>query len=230
MTSVNSEVKSRFCIFALEQIRSSIVLCVIVILFCNRAFSFTIDFEDYPMDTVITDQYASLGVIFKGPFSDIFVPSVQGFYSPTLGYEFPSHSGNNVLATSGWRDNEGVYHWERIIFLIPVSYISFFYTNGGWVSFEAFAYDEVGNVVDSYTIYADFEKGIYAKNTYGYDLVEFTTLGIKYIELRQCGLGGMTIDDLSFTPVPEPSTIFLVDCGLVSLAGLRRKLEKVIKL
>jgi len=124
-----------------------------------KANAITIDFEDYPTDTIIYDQYSALGVLFTGEFSDIFTPSIQNPPDPVLGYEFPTHSGQNALAAS---------NWERITFLTTVSDVSFYYTNGNPDGFEVFAYDLSDNLLDSLTYYWDLSDTshiIYANNT-----------------------------------------------------------------
>jgi hypothetical protein len=195
-----------------------------------------IDFEDFSKDTVITDQYAHLGVTFKGEHSDIFVASEQGSCDPTWGCEFPPHSGINSLVASDW---------EQIIFSVPVSYVSFYYTNGHPAGFEAFAYDDEENLLESITYYwdlSDLSHIIYANNNYGYTntqkpllpnmLAEFTALNIKYIDLQPNLHGdGLVIDDLSFTPVstpvPEPSTLLLLGSGVVLVVGIIKRLIKI---
>ena len=204
----------------------TIWLVVVAWVYCfdlPKANSITIDFDDYPTDTIIYDQYSALGVLFTGQFSDIFTPSTQGAYDPVLGYEFPSHSGLNGLVAS---------RWERITFLTPVSNVSFYYTNGNPDGFEVFEYDLSGNLLDSLTYYWDLSDTshiIYANNNWEYTnpqkpllpnmQVQFNVSGISYVDIQPNIMGGgLAIDDLSF--IPEPATLLLLGLGVLMV---RRK-------
>jgi len=56
-----------------------------------------IDFEDYPTDTIIYDQYSALGLLFTGQHIDIFTPSIQGAPSPGGLMSFQHIQGKTLL-------------------------------------------------------------------------------------------------------------------------------------
>jgi hypothetical protein len=182
-----------------------LMLLVLVLSLSTLAFagSETIDFEQYAQFTQITNQYSAMGVTFDSALQ-LVAPNYDYF-------DFPAHSGNGVITDD------------------PSSTITMTFAAGfagsaitGWFNapagMTATAYDSLGHVLATFT--GTTTPGI---------TQEFSLSGLGYIAKITFDDGGggdtLTLDDLSWTPIPEPSSVLVMGSGLLTFGTLlRRKL------
>uniref|UniRef100_C6E906 Ice-binding protein C-terminal domain-containing protein n=1 Tax=Geobacter sp. (strain M21) TaxID=443144 RepID=C6E906_GEOSM len=189
-------------------------LFVAISLITNNASATTISFDDLSAPATfsgtypLTDQYASLGVIFSGP--------VNGYGGAVLSqagnFGVTPHSGSNFLAFN--REGYAVDP-ETLTFTSLVNSVSIYAAGGqAYDNFIMRAFDSSRNLLATDTVF-----------TWGWDLLSVSATGIKYVDLIQQGDNAFVYDDLSFSAaaVPEPSTFLLFGIGLLGAGLLRRK-------
>jgi hypothetical protein len=183
-----------------------LVLLFVVVSFSSLAFagSETINFEQYAEYTQITNQYSNLGVTFTNALQ-LVAPGYDYF-------DFPPHSGNGLITDD------------------PGSTISMFFAPGsaglnvtGWFNAPAgmtvTAYNSLNQVIATFngtTIPGTDQMFSLNANTY-----------ISYITFTDLGGGDdITLDDLTWSEIPEPSTPMMMTSGLLAFGLLwRRKLS-----
>jgi hypothetical protein len=170
-----------------------------------------IDFDSYPDNTLLNSQYSGLGVTFSATTSAIIADIIAA------GPGYATSSPRNI-AFADW--NGQVQGTLRVDFAFPASGVSFFAIDVGYSSRDAIAYDSLGNVLQTITIYnPSTSSGIG-----NIDSVVFTVSNISYFTFGQgaiYGVGdGSGIDDLSFT-IPAPGVGAIGVIG--GLARMRRR-------
>jgi len=191
------------------------LLPLLVLTFSAFAFagSVTIDFEEYPEFTQITNQYsASDGVNFTNALQ-LVAPDYDYF-------DYPPHSGSGVITND------------------PNSPLMMTFTPGqapyslsGWFSspsgITAMAYDSHGNLLATFT-----GATLAANGTNPGTNAPFLLKGTGYISYvtfdDAIGPDGLTLDDLKWDPIPEPGTPMVMSTGLLAGFGIflwRRKLS-----
>jgi hypothetical protein len=199
-----------------------ISLAVTAIANSTRATLITFDDQGFANLQACTTQYAPQGVVFAGVADDGSAVSVDVSDSTTFGdvnpYSTPFSLSNFYNNNSGLRA-----HILRIIFLGPVSNVSFEYNPaGGEGSSTLFdVYNASSSLIDSFSDSSATGAGVWY-------LESVNMTGISEVDIVNPSSGwGHYIDNLSFTPSSVPdgsSTVMLLGLALSSLALIRRKL------
>jgi hypothetical protein len=179
----------------------TLFLSAVLLSFSSMAFAetFTIDFEQYPEFTQITNQYSGDFVTFTNALQ-LVAPDYDYF-------DFPPTSGSGVI-TNDPNDPIQVNFWAP------------FQTATGWYAdpdgVTVTAYDGVGDVLDTFdgapVIGSDLE------------FIVSSSSPIAYITISDDdgSPDSLTVDDLSVT-TPEPGSLFLFGSGAVGLLGFMRR-------
>jgi len=187
----------------------------------GRADAVTIDFDTFPNSslvpdgTVITTQYASLGVTFSspapagGPIAGAFPGGTSSAPNVLVGLDPATQAGllPIVLDIAGLLPNS-----------LNVTLVS---VGNATVTATAFASDLV-TVLDTVSVTHGPGAGV---GLGAIDPITLTGTGIASVrfEITQTGpvLDGFGIDDVVFSPqaVPEPSTSILFGTGLLGVLG-----------
>ena len=180
----------------------------------NRA---TISFDDYPASTVANTLYQNLGITFTRDDSGV-VP----IYDVTPSGR-QTVSGDNILATTIFPligATQGFATHLIVNSLQPLTEAGAFFGNDAFISDFGFARMSIfglaneflGSVDVPVNNNADIDQFIGIRSAapfYHVRFENFTPLGTV------SGGRAVAIDDLTFTPIPEPSTYALFGTGLV---------------
>lgn len=168
-----------------------------------------ITFNEFPIGTVISDQYAGLGVLFH-----------PGDVTGTLPKIAPNGANPTQPDLSPQGEGTPPQFWQYagdfwIQFTTPAIEVQF--DSGYW--------DEIGtgiiNVYDpAFTFLASLSN-----TTYGMNVTDLSGMGpIGYVYFNSIGDGaGSDIDNLGFTPIPAPGAIVLGGIGVGLIGWLRRR-------
>ncbi len=177
-----------------------------------------ITFDDLGPGVSVTGQYAAQGVVFSTRTG----AAVYNAATSTYGSIYGMSGGSLMNSRNGGSDRQQFLVMD---FTGPVSGLSFLYTNYGssFTSNNFKAYDGVGTLLQTLT------PG--ASSAYGAELISFSALGIRKLELQQPRSGwAFGVDNVGFTvdpvtsAVPEATTwaMMIAGFGLVG-ASLRRR-------
>ena len=180
-----------------------IMICAILIGvagFASAAPTYLITFDEFPLDTVISNQYAPLGVVFTAATYNLPVISMNGAMpdAPVLRPD----GGPSMFQGDFW------IH---------------FTTTAVQVQFDSGFWDGIGtgviNVYDPYMLplasLSNTVTGVNVTNISG---------RIGYIYFNSVADGaGADIDNLKFTQIPAPGAILLGGIGASLVGWLRRR-------
>ena len=169
----------------------------------------------FDQTTPLTELYAPLGVHFMGP-----APGEGGaiLNAAAGGWRVPALSGDNILG------------FNNVTYGLQPETITF---DTLMTSVSVFAADADNYVSSTFTLQA-FSAGAQllgsdsvnvAGPSSGYAELSVSSLsGISQVVLSESGGDAFELDNLSASPVPEPSTLILVGLGgLGSLVAFRRR-------
>ena len=166
----------------------------------SPAFAVLLTFSEFPVGTVITTQYEPDGVVFSGlTGADPIIADDGAMPTEPVLSPNPPYAGDFQWTFPGG-GAEGV------------SFISGFWDSVGTAVVEV--YDTAGNLLDTLTNAA---TGVYT-----FDLSGYGTIGRVTFNSSADGAGG-DIDNLQFTPVPEPASLMLLAGGLLAFGLIRRR-------
>jgi hypothetical protein len=172
-----------------------------------------IDFEGLEDFTAITDQYSSSGIYFSG--ATVLTAGVN-----LNEFEFPPSSGSNVVF-----DEIGPI---SIIFATPVSSIGAYFTYLMPVAMDA--YDSSNGLIGS--VSSSFFSNLALSGDPGSSPNEFLQItyagGISSVTITgDPDFGGsFTMDDVTFSQVPEPGTLSLFMVGILTVIVTHRRLSR----
>jgi len=163
--------------------------------------------------THLSEQYAPLGVHFHGPGGN----DGGAILNQCGNFGVPAASGVNFLAFNRdvlWPNGGVPKDPETILFDYLMTDVSI-YAAGGFNpgTFTMRAYNSANTLVDSDTI---------TTTNWGPLSVSWAA-GIKYVILQEIGGDNAFVyDNLSFTPIPEPTTLLLLSLGAAVLLKRRK--------
>ena len=192
-----------------------LMICAIIIGvagLASAAPTTLIAFDEFPLDTVISNQYAGLGVLFlPGDVTGTLPIISMNFAMP----EPPILSPQGDLTPPQFWQFAGDF-WVQ--FTTPAAEVQF--DSGHW--------DEVGTgVIDVYNPGGSLIASL-TNTTTGVNVTNLTGIGpIGKIYFNSIADGaGADFDNLGFSPIPAPGAILLggIGAGLVSWLRRRRTL------
>lgn len=185
------------------------LLAIAAVSVSTAASAALVSFDDLPVGSVITNQYAGLGVVFSGWENDAQVSlTTSNVYSPTYGNYLGNSADGTSFPSQRWDE-------VRLDFAALASNVSFKLYSHGDLAITFNAYDASDNLLETIVLSSE-----------PWGNVVFGSSGIARISAFQPNDGWYwAMDEVSFdsSSVPEPASLALLGLGVIGLAFSRRK-------
>jgi len=204
-----------------KAIRTALIIGAALLLAPVAALSATITFNDLSVTTVVTNQYASSGVLFSITGGQEYVANV-GTLDPF---------GNAIGSFPGYLGSQFLGVWTVPLYGTAASLTATFVdpTNSSIPGIVS------GSTISVYV--ADTEQGVKLESfdlnnvlletknlTSGYATITFTTGLVHSIRFTDTAGDGHIIDNFTYGPIiPEPSTFALIGGSLLILGLVMRR-------
>jgi len=185
----------------MKKLITTCLVATLILAFSNTANA-VINFSEFPLGTVISNQYAPQGVIF----------SAATYNLPVIDNDF-AMPGTPILRPDGGPTTYQGDFWMQ--FTTPVLDVDF--DSGYWDTIGA---GVIGVYDPSAVLLAS-----YSNTLIGVEHISISGLGQIgniYFNSVNDGNGG-DIDNLDFTPIPAPGAILLGSLGVGLVSWLRRR-------
>jgi hypothetical protein len=176
----------------------------------------------------VIDQYAALGVTFNNP-----TPAGQDVADTLLTPLIPDTSSPNVLFVyQGGTQQTTPFDPFQILFSVPVTSVGFDYGSSTDSFLELDVYDSSNTLLETVDFVGNSAPSI---GLAGFASVQESTpiarVDVSYHPDADTGESNRTlsfsIDNLQFSPVPEPSTFAMIAVGALGIALGRRRRTRV---
>jgi hypothetical protein len=189
------------------------LVCMIVSGLSSLSNGVTVDPDAFPAGTVLNNAYPGVTLTALGDVVDSYVLS----YTSSL-----ATTGDRVFGMTGgdylWGD--GNYDYMKAAFASGAVQVSLdFIADDYDENATLVAYDAIGNIVDQ-----DASSGTYSPSQFVTLTVSAPYIAYIYAEGDPVyHIDNWALDNLVYTPVPEPATMVLLVLGSLTLLKQRRR-------